>query len=285
MGYYSRARNLHKTAKTIVNDYNGNIPQDSKTLQTLPGVGPYIAAAIASIAFNEPIAVVDGNVLRVITRFFGIKDDIGKEATKQKIQQRLNQIIKTVAPNPFNQGLMELGATVCSPKNPACNDCPIKDMCYAKNMNATDELPVKQKKAPIPHNTIVVGIIKRADGKLLITKRKKDQLLGGLWEFPGGKVEPKESLETALIREIKEEVNLDISINGFLCKVNHAYSHFKITMHAYECEVEDASSISCNSADTFEWISAESLDNFAFLKQIKLLLSTCVKQTNLNNQK
>ena len=152
LGYYSRARNLHKTAKTIVNNYNGDIPQDSKTLQTLPGVGPYIAAAIASIAFNEPIAVVDGNVLRVITRFFGIKDDIGKEATKQKIQQRLNQIIKTVAPNPFNQGLMELGATVCSPKNPACDNCPIKDMCYAKNMNATDELPVKQKKAPI-HTT------------------------------------------------------------------------------------------------------------------------------------
>ena len=131
----------------------------------------------------SPSPVVDGNVLRVITRFFGINDDIGKEATKQKIQQRLNQIIKTVDPNPFNQGLMELGATICTPKNPTCETCPINAMCYAKNMDATSTLPVKQKKAPIPHFTIVVGIIKRADGKLLITKRKKDQLLGGFGNF------------------------------------------------------------------------------------------------------
>ena len=220
LGYYSRARNLHKTCQLIVNNHKGNVPKDPDELITLPGVGPYIAAAVASIAHNVPIAVVDGNVLRVITRLYGLSDDIGKEKTKTNIQKRLNQLIKTTDPNKFNQGIMELGALICTPKNPKCNDCPIGNMCYAKNMDQVDKFPVKQKKAPIPHHTIVVGIIKRNDGKLLITKRKKDQLLGGLWEFPGGKVKESETLDAATHREIKEEVNLDVTIDGFLCKLN-----------------------------------------------------------------
>ena len=144
LGYYSRARNLHKTAKKISSEYNGIIPQNENELKEFPGIGPYIASAIASIAFGEATAVVDGNVLRVITRFFGIKDDITKDQTKVKIKNRLDQIIKKVPPAEFNQGLMELGALVCKPKNPDCERCPINSICYAKNMNEINSLPVKK---------------------------------------------------------------------------------------------------------------------------------------------
>ena len=131
LGYYSRARNLHKTCQQIVEHHNGKVPKDPDVLLTLPGVGPYIAAAIASIAYEVPISVVDGNVLRVITRLYGLSDDIGKEKTKKSIQKRLNQLIKAVIPSEFNQGIMELGALICTPKNPTCNTCPVKSMCLS----------------------------------------------------------------------------------------------------------------------------------------------------------
>jgi A/G-specific adenine glycosylase len=273
LGYYSRARNLHKTAKIVANENQGNIPKTAKELQSLPGIGPYISAAIASISFNEPIAVVDGNVLRVMTRFFGIFDDIGKDTTKQAIQRRLNQMIQTQSPAHFNQGLMELGALICAPSNPQCTACPLAAMCYAKNMDKCGELPVKKKRQPVPHYTIVVGVIQQEnDDRYLITKRKKDQLLGGLWEFPGGKVQPNEDLLQALHREIKEEVNLVIKNAQFLCKVNHAYSHFKITLHAYTCRVKNAHPLQLNSADDAAWVSAEDLSNYAFPKANKVII-------------
>jgi len=272
LGYYSRARNLHKTCQIISNEYHGIVPEDPDILQTLPGVGPYIGAAIASIAYEVPISVVDGNVLRVMTRLFGLSDDIGKDKTKKNIQNRLNQIIKTTTPSEFNQGVMELGATICTPKNPDCQHCPIQNVCYAKNMEQIEKFPVKQKKPPTPHHIIVVGIIQRSDGKVLITKRKKNQLLGGLWEFPGGKVRNTETLENATIREIKEEVNLDASIAHFLCKVKHAYSHFKVTLHAYMCSVSSHESIQCNSADDHEWVEPSELNKFAFPKANKVII-------------
>ena len=272
LGYYNRAKNLHKTAKIISKELNGKIPSTVVELEQLPGIGPYIAAAIASIAFGEKVAVVDGNVLRVMTRFFGIKDDIGDQKTKVKIQGRLNQVIKPLDPPSFNQGLMELGALVCLPKTPQCNQCPINEMCYAKNMNEIEKLPVKKKKPPTPHYTIVIGIIKNNDNKLLITKRKKDQLLGGLWEFPGGKVNDSETLDQALFREIKEEVNLDIHSISFLCKVNHAYSHFKITMHAYICQTNQYQNLRLSSADDFRWVTQNQLDQFAFPKANKVVI-------------
>ncbi|MEC8677362.1 MAG: A/G-specific adenine glycosylase [Candidatus Margulisiibacteriota bacterium] len=276
LGYYSRAKNLHKTAKIISEELNGIIPESASELETLPGIGPYIAAAIASIAFSEKIAVVDGNVLRVMTRFFGIKDDISDQKTKVKIQNRLNQVIKPLEPASFNQGLMELGALICLPKNPNCMDCPISETCYAKNMNETTTLPVKKKKPPTPHYTIVIGIIKNKTNNILITKRKKDQLLGGLWEFPGGKVNENETLENALIREIKEEVNLDIKSPQFLCKVNHAYSHFKITMHAYCCTLDSDNKIKLSSADEFRWINQNEFDDFAFPKANKVVIQNLI---------
>lgn len=273
LGYYSRARHLQQAAKIIVNERGGHIPSLPNELVTLPGVGDYIASAVASIAFDYPIAVVDGNVLRVMTRFFGIYDDIGKSKTKRGIQDRLNRLIQALPPAQFNQGMMELGALVCTPSSPDCGACPIHAMCYATNMDRVTDLPVKKKKLPTPHYNVVVGVIQRAsDHRYLITKRKKNQLLGGLWEFPGGKVGESESLDDGLHREIKEEVNLTVQNNGLLCQVNHAYSHFKITLHAYECTVEDDGPLTLASADDHRWVVASELSDYAFPKANRMVI-------------
>ena len=275
LGYYSRARNLHKTCQIIHSDYNDNIPSNYDDLIKLPGVGPYIGAAVTSIAFQKPVPVVDGNVLRVITRFFGIAEDISKQKTKNLIQQKLVPQIKSVDPSSFNQGMMELGALICTPKKPKCNDCPIQSMCYAFNYQEIDKFPVKPKKEKTPHYTVVVGIIRDSDNKYLITKRKDDQLLGGLWEFPGGKVKDQESLETALDRELNEELSLTPKINYKLCTVKHAYSHFKVTIHAFICETK-STKITLSSAESYQWIKLDDFDNYAFPKANKVIIENLI---------
>jgi len=262
LGYYSRARNLHKAAKVLVADYQGILPGTYDGLKKLPGVGPYIGAAIASIAFGQAVPVVDGNVLRVFTRFWGIEDDIRETRTRQNLFDRLEPIIEHVDPASFNQAMMELGALICKPTSPNCTDCPIQTPCFAFKNDRTSTLPNKSKKPPTPHYDIAVGIIWKQD-KLLIAKRKTTQMLGGLWEFPGGKRQDNESLEDAVLRETMEETNLKVSVGQKYCSVKHAFTHFKITLHAYHCTVEsgDAQPL---ASDALEWVHPSDLDGYPF---------------------
>lgn len=264
LGYYSRARNLHKAAKYVSEELKGELPSDYKGLQTIPGIGPYCAAAITSIAFGNPVPVVDGNVFRVFTRFWGIYDDIKLPATRNMLFDRLTPEIQYVDPSSFNQGIMELGALVCSPKQPKCNQCPLSDECFAYNAQTIEDLPVKAKAKPVPHFNIAVGVIWK-DGKLLIGKRKEDQMLGGLWEFPGGKQKENETLQETVIREIKEETSLDVSISKQYCTIKHAYSHFKITLHVFKCEYTSGKA-KANTTDDIKWIQLSDIESYAFPK-------------------
>ena len=169
LGYYSRARNLHRAAGVVMSDYHGELPRDYETLQTLPGLGPYTAAAVASFAFGEKVPVVDGNVLRVFTRFFGIDTDIRKPSTRNAIFDHLSPAIRTVDPGDFNQGIMELGALVCTPKSPDCAACPLRKDCTALRDDRVDELPVKSPAAKVPHHEVAVGVIWRR-GRVLIAR-------------------------------------------------------------------------------------------------------------------
>jgi A/G-specific adenine glycosylase len=262
LGYYSRARNLHLAAGQIVRDFDGCVPQAKCDLLKLPGVGLYTAGAIASIAFNRDEPVVDGNVTRVLCRLFRIRQDPRLSKTQKRLWRLAEELLPSGQARLFNQAMMELGATVCLPRNPRCDDCPLGRMCGAKAHDEQEKLPTRAKKKPLPRQTAVVGVIYK-NGKILIDKRKPGGLLGGLWELPGGKVKTGESLKAALLREVREELGVKVRILRPLVTVQHAYSHFSVTLHAFVCARESGKP-QCAGCVDYKWVLPEQLKKYAF---------------------
>jgi A/G-specific adenine glycosylase len=261
LGYYGRARLLHRAARDVVERFDGRVPDTPAGLLSLPGIGRYTAGAILSIAFERPEVVLDGNVIRVLARMFHITDDVRKTATLKGLWSLSEGLLPKRRIRDYNQALMELGALVCRVRNPACADCPVSALCEANRLSLQRELPVKSPRMPVPHYEVTAGIIWR-DNRLLITRRPPKGLLGGLWEFPGGKREPGEDLEGCLKREIREELGIAIEVGSLLTSVEHAYTHFRITLHAFECRYRGGR-IRCIGIDAFRWILPGELDNFA----------------------
>jgi A/G-specific adenine glycosylase len=262
LGYYTRARNLHKAARAVVENHGGQIPDDLDALLSLPGVGRYTAAAVGSIAFGLAAAVLDGNVIRVLSRLDCIKDDPSKPKNRDKLWQRAEDLLDSAHPGDFNQAMMELGATVCLPRNPLCLTCPIAAACIARARGLQDKLPVRKKAAKLPLRVVAVGLIWKS-GKLLIDKRKPEGLLGGLWEFPGGKRLRGEKLTATIVREAKEELDIVIEPGRQICVVDHTYSHFRVRLHVFECRFVSGR-VRCNSCDDFRWVRPQELDDYAF---------------------
>ncbi len=264
LGYYSRARNLHKAAQVIVDQYNGVLPQDARELQTIPGFGPYTAAAVSSIVFDQPVPVVDGNVLRVFCRFWGIDTDIRQPRVTTDLRSRLQPYVEASPPAAFNQAIMELGALLCRPKSPHCAVCPLAADCVAHRDGRTAELPVKSRRKPVPHYPVAVGVIWQ-DGQILIGRRRQDQMLGGLWELPGGKQQPDEDLAATAWRKITQETGLQVRVEHPYCTVNHGYTHLKITLTAFCCTwlAGDAQPL---VADELRWVTLQDLDTYPFPK-------------------
>jgi A/G-specific adenine glycosylase len=262
LGYYSRARHLHEAAKIVIRDHDGNIPQMKQALLTLPGVGSYTAGAIASIAFNEDEPVVDGNVIRVLCRLFRIRENPKSGTVQKRLWRLAKELIPAGKAGTFNQALMELGATVCSPRNPNCDACPLRNICSAKKHNEQDKLPRRAERKPLPRQEVVVAVIYKK-GRILIDKRKPNGLLGGLWEFPGGKIKNGESRTAALKREVREELGITIRIKRPLITVQHAYSHFSVTLHAFEC-THASGMPKCRTCVDYKWVYPKQLKNFAF---------------------
>lgn len=265
LGYYARAHNLHACARTIRDERGGRFPRTYEGLLKLPGVGPYTAAAIASLAYGLDHAVLDGNVLRVLARLMDCDDDISRSPTKKKFQGWVDGLLPSGHAGAFNEAIMELGATVCTPRNPQCRACPLKPVCRGQSRAA--QLPVKKKKAPIP--TVVVGaaVVRDEAGLILIARRKPKGLLGGLWEFPGGKVEPGETLLACAERELHEELGIRIRAGEKLLVVHHVYSHFRLEMHVFDARLRPRSpqprAIDC---DDFAWSAVADLRDRPFSK-------------------
>ena len=270
LGYYSRARNLHAAAQIVSRERAGRLPRRADELKQLPGIGDYSAAAIASIAFDQPIPVVDGNVVRLFTRFLAINDDASKPIVKRKIAEFLAPVVQGCEPSTFNQAIMELGALVCRPRVPDCERCPLRRGCRAYLEDRVSEYPKKQRRNPVPHHTIAVGVISRA-GRILVGKRHEDAMLGGLWEFPGGKCRAGESTRAAARRKILEETGLHVRVGSEVATVRHAYSHFKITMLAFACTVISgrARNLGC---DEIRWVREADLARLPFPTANKKIL-------------
>jgi A/G-specific adenine glycosylase len=259
MGYYARARHLHQAAGQLVSSSGGRLPMRFNELKELPGVGAYTAGAIASIAFGQRVAAVDGNARRVLSRVYGIRDDVTRPATKRRLEKLATELLPVDQPGRFNEALMELGATVCKPRGPSCGLCPLSDLCRAYAEGEQEALPVRRSRPKVPHYDVAAAVTIRDDGAVLVAQRSVDDMLGGLWEFPGGKCEDGETLLVCLVREMREELGVEVEVGEPVTVVEHAYTHFRITLHAFWCRLRDGQP-RCLDCAAFRWMVPRDLD-------------------------
>jgi A/G-specific adenine glycosylase len=262
LGYYARARNLHAAAKAVVRQHRGRLPRTAEALRRLPGIGRYTAAAIASIAFGADDAVLDGNVIRVLSRLFAVAGQAARPATQKRLWTLAQRLVPAGRAGLFNQAMMDLGATVCTARRPRCQACPLVSHCRAHRMGREQDYPHRARRRPVPHYDIAAAIVQRR-GRVLIGRRHARGLLGGLWELPGGKVRPGETLAAAARRETAEELGVRIRVLAPAATIRHAYSHFRITLHAFRCRYVSGRcrAIGC---EAFRWVRPGELHRYAF---------------------
>ncbi|MBM0742989.1 A/G-specific adenine glycosylase [Phormidium sp. CLA17] len=263
LGYYARARNLHRAAQEIVSKHNGNFPTDLKAVISLSGVGRTTAGGILSAAFDQPTSILDGNVKRVLARLVALA--IPTKRAIAHLWQLSEVLLDPAHPRDFNQAWMDLGATVCLPRNPLCDRCPWQTYCRAYIQGIQTELPMTETRPPIPRKMIGVAVIWNDAGQILIDRRKPEGLLGGMWEFPGGKVEPGETIPACIQREIQEELGIEIEVGDRLIVVDHTYSHFHVTLNVHHCKhlSGEPQAIEC---DEIRWVELTDLDSYPFPK-------------------
>jgi len=278
LGYYSRARNLHKGAKDVVNRFNGQLPADLDALQTIKGIGPYTSGAIGSIAFGLDAPVLDGNVSRVLCRLYAIKKLINLSATIKQLWRLATVLVPAGNASFFNQALMDLGAGVCTARKPLCETCPLNNVCKANFKNIQYALPMKLKKKSVPHYDIAVAVILkmvRGQQKVLIEQLPEKGLLGGLWKFPGGKIKSKEKATTAVVRECKELLNITVAPHEPLCVVKHAYTHFKITIDVHLCKHVKGTP-KPTKAKQVKWVTLAALNQYPFPTSNQKIISKLI---------
>lgn len=260
LGYYSRARNLHKAAKIIADEYDGEIPRDLKALRKLPGIGRYTLGAIASIAFGMDVAALDGNIKRVYARIFDVEEPVDSVVGEKILWELADQNLPEGHAGDYNQALMDLGAIICVPKNPRCLICPVMKLCKAR-LNGTQNLrPVKRPKKDVPHHVHAAAVIVQR-GRVLLSQRPSNGLLGGLWEFPNGRVsgDPAGELPKSLraAYSLRLRVKREPHKPRELGLVQHGYSHFKVTVHVFPCEL-----VSRPGGTNLKWVSLKNLEDY-----------------------
>jgi A/G-specific adenine glycosylase len=260
LGYYRRVHNLHKAAKLLVGDYEGTFPRKIEELQNLPGIGAYTAAAMAAFAYEADVVALDGNLRRVLSRLFDLDQDPRSLEGESYLAEKALDLLPSGASSTFNQALMDLGAMICLPRTPRCQACPIRSHCQAKAKGVQEDRPIRVKKAPIPHYIVTAGVLER-DDKVLIARRPQEKLLGGLWEFPGGKCEQDESLEDCLQREWREELELDVQVGEEVGVYSHAYTHFRVTVHAFKCSSAQGDPVAHEHSEV-RWVYQKALRSY-----------------------
>ncbi|ASK61053.1 A/G-specific adenine glycosylase [Virgibacillus phasianinus] len=258
LGYYSRARNLQNAIREVMASYEGTIPANSADLGALKGVGPYTKGAILSIAYNQPEPAVDGNVMRVLSRILKIDEDIAKPRTKKLFEEIVRELISRADPSSFNQGMMELGAIVCTPKNPMCMLCPVQRHCHAFAEGIENELPVKSKGKKQKTVPYVALLIQNKQGKYLIEKRPDTGLLANLWQFP--MISIAETGFNQIPDWFEKEYGINVRLKREAGRLKHVFSHL-----IWELEVHQAvsSDTKTNRKDA-QFVSQNEMKAFPF---------------------
>lgn len=258
LGYYSRARNMHKTAKHVVQECQGVFPKNYLELLKLPGIGPYSAAAIASFAFNEPRAVVDGNVYRVLSRYFNSSIPINKPEGQKFFQKMADELLDQKNPAAHNQAIMELGALICSPKKPNCASCPLSDSCEAQYKNAWQQLPVKIGKTKVRNRYLNYFVCLTAD-QILVQQRGDKDIWAKMYEFP---LIESESLDSEILREI-----------SLIKHVNHKLTHQNLSVHFFKASKSTSERIAPNGF----WVLVDDLKTLPLPRVIEKFLDETYK--------
>ncbi len=272
LGYYSRARNLHQAAKIVVKKHGGRVPDTYDELIQLPGIGRYTAGAILSIAFDQAVPVLDGNIKRVLSRLFAIPGNGLPAAFENRLWETSAELVPARRPGDFNQAMMELGATVCLPKKPLCLPCPLQTSCEAQKRGEVEKFPKPRARARIKKIEVSAAVITRK-GKVYIQQRPHGGLMGGLWEFPGGKCLPRETEEECLKREIKEELGIPIVIARKMMTVKHSYTQFRVTLNVFWCPWQ-AGRIRATQCEQWKWVRYEDLNRYTFPAAISKIVKT-----------
>jgi len=237
LGYYARARNLHAAIQAVCARHGGIIPSSPREFRALPGVGQYTAGAVLSIAFGQDVAAVDANAARVLCRLFDYDGDPTTAEGKKVLHGHAEALLPHGQAGDFNQAMMELGATICLPRAPHCGKCPLGRFCRARSLGVQESRPVSKRRRETPHRELLAALVER-EGKVLIARRLPQGLLGGLWELPCAECQPDEDQRQVLARAMRESLGLDLSIGAEAVSVQHAYTHFRVTVCVYRCAAQ-----------------------------------------------
>ena len=264
LGYYARARNLHRAAQIMVERHGGQVPCEYALLRSLPGIGPYTAAAIASIACGQDVPVVDANVARIIARLYDLAEPVKSKGCRMRIENLAGALLPAGRARSFNQAMMDLGGLVCTPKNPACGRCPVAESCLARLRGTVADRPVAAGRKETVLIEMATAILCH-EGKVFIQQRLADDIWGGLWEFPGGRLEDDEAAEDAVVREYREETGMNIAVCGRITAVTHFYTRYKVVLHCFSCRLtDDRFTIRLEAAQAYRWVFQEELAQYAF---------------------
>lgn len=260
LGYYNRARHLHRASQIIVKKHGGKIPHRMEDLIELPGIGPYSAGAILSIAYHQPKPIVDGNVMRVLSRFFGILQPINHPATQKKLWSLSALLVDSKNPSASNQGMMELGALLCLRDNPLCHECPVAEHCFAKKHSLQDRIPYKKKRLKIKKIEAVACIVQK-DGRFLIHKRPKGEVMGGLWEFPEWKITRRKNPAAFLKERLGKELSVHPQKLQSLTNFKRRYTRFEERLHVFLTRLSGAVP---QTHWPSRWIKAKEISKYPF---------------------
>ncbi len=278
LGYYSRARNLHKAARIVMDEFGGELPDDLRALRRLPGIGRYTVGAIASMAFQQDVATLDANIRRVFARVFNVAQPADSAPGENILWKLAEAYLPRGRAGDYNQALMDLGATICLSKQPRCLLCPLTGMCRAYQLGIQEQRPVLKPKPDVPHYIVTAAVILR-EGQVLLAKRPSKGLLGGMWEFPGGKIEQDETLEQCLTREIREELDVMVQVGQPFGVYQHAYTHFRITLHAFFCRLIEGDPKPVEAAE-LAWVNPSDLQNYPMGKVDRQIAQRLILREN-----